>query len=292
MIPRMTIRIVTDSTADLPTEYVERFNLTVVPLTVLFGDEELLDGIDITSEQFFRRMAREAAPPTTAQPSAGLFRQTYQRLIDQGATEILSIHISERISGTLESARQGAAGLSVPIRHVDSQQVSVGLAVGVIEAARAVEAGASFDLAREVAEDTFRRTKFFFTVDNLEHLRRGGRLTRGQEILGSLLKVKPVITFEHGEPVPVGRIRTKQKALESIVTRTAEMRPLSYTVAAHTTTPAELEYVANRLRGVAKDATQITSRLGPVLGVHGGPGVVGCGGVRAPDDRSPAFLRR
>ncbi len=291
MIPRMTIRIVTDSTADLPAEYIERSGISVVPLAVIFGDEELRDGVDITPEQFFRRLAREETVPTTAQPSAGAFRETYQRLIAEGATEILSLHISGRISGTLESARQGAAGLSVPIRHVDSQLVSLALGIGVIEAGRAVDAGLSFDEVRAVAEDTYRRTRFFFTLETLEYLRRGGRLSRGQEVLGNLLQVKPVITFEAGEPVPVGRVRTKQRALENLVSRTLEMRPLAYTIAAHTTSPDELEYVANRLRGVDQGATQVLSRLGPVLGVHGGPGVVGCGAVSAPDERSPAFLR-
>jgi DegV family protein with EDD domain len=286
----MTIRIVTDSTADLPPELVEEFGITVIPLTVLWGDEELLDGVDVSSEQFFRRLVRESEIPTTAQPSAGAFRDVYENVILGGATGILSLHISGKLSGTLESARQGADGFDTPIRHVDSGLVSLGLGAGVVEAARAIAAGCDLEQAQAVAEDTFRRTRIFFTLETLEYLRRGGRMSRGQEMVGTLLKVKPVISFEDGEVIPVGRIRTRQKAIEDVISRVSELRPLSYTFACHATTPDELSYVADRLVGIAPDATQLTSRLGPVLGVHGGPGVIGCGGVQAPDDRSPAFL--
>ena len=138
----MSIRIVTDSTADLPPGIAEQHRVTVVPLTVLWGDEQLRDGVDITAERFFRRLQREPVLPTTSQPSAGAFREVYERLAAEGADGILSIHISAKLSGTLDSARQGAAGLAVPVAHVDSGFASLALGLGVVAAAEAAAAGA------------------------------------------------------------------------------------------------------------------------------------------------------
>lgn len=286
----MSIRIVTDSTCDIPVELVKKLNISVVPMTLIFGDEELRDGVDITSEQFFKRLARDEHHPTTAQPAAGVFRDTYERLIADGATEIVSIHVSSRLSGTLESARQGAAGLPVRIILVDSQFASLALGVGVLQAARAVEGGVTAEQARGVAEDVFRRSHIFFTLETLEYLRKGGRLSRGQELIGSLLKVKPLITIAGGEVEVVGRVRTKQKAMEELVTRVAAMRPLRHTMALHATTPQDLTYLSERLRGIAPDATHVEGRITPVVGVHVGPGAVGIGCVTAPDALSPDFL--
>lgn len=286
----MTVRIVTDSTADLTPERTRDLGVTVVPLSVLFGEEALLDGVEITAEQFFKRLSREQVMPTTAQPSAGAFRAAYEALITDGATEIVSCHISAALSGTLESARQGAEGLSVPVHLVDSKQVSLGLGVGVIEAARAAAAGLTGEQVAAVAADAFRRTRLYFTLETLEYLRRGGRMSRGREMLGTLLNVKPILTIQDGLVEPVGKIRTKQKAIEDILGRCAELRPLQYTYAVHATTPDDLAYIDDRMRGIAPDAPFFSGRIGPVIGVHGGPGTVGVGVVTAPDEHSPAFL--
>lgn len=279
------IRIVTDSTCDLPSEAIQAFGITVVPLTVLFGEEELRDGVDITAEQFFRRLGREKALPATAAPGPGVFRGVYERLIAEGATQILSIHLSGKLSATLESAKQGGAGL--PVTHVDTLQVSLALGVCVLEAARAVQQGATVEQAAAVALDTARRTQIFFTLETLEYLRRGGRMSRGQEFFGSLLQIKPVITLEHGEVVPVARMRTKQKAVEEILRRCSAMRPVSATFALHASTPDELAHLRVRLHGLAADSRYMEARITPVIGVHVGPGAVAVGAVRMPDAESP-----
>ena len=144
----MTLRIVTDSTCDLPREAIQALGITVVPLSILFGDEELMDGVDIQTEQFFRRLERDPHMPTTAQPAPALFARAYQRLIDEGATEILSIHLSEKLSGTFESARLGAEGIEgARIERLDSGSVSLGLGIGVMEAAKAARGGKGLDVA-------------------------------------------------------------------------------------------------------------------------------------------------
>jgi len=286
----MTVRVVTDSTSDLGLDRARDLGITVVPLSVLFGEEALLDGVEITADQFFKRLSREPIMPTTAQPSAGAFRAAYEALIAEGATGIVSCHLSEALSGTLESARQGAEGLSVPIIHVNSKQVSLGLGVGVMEAARAAAAGATVEEVAAVATDVFRRTRIIFTLETLEFLRRGGRMSRGREIMGTLLNVKPILTIEDGLVEPIGKIRTKQKAIEDIVGRCAELRPVQYTFAVYATTPDDLAYIDDRMRGIAPDAPFFSGRIGPVIGTHGGPGTVGIGVVTSPDEHSPAFL--
>ena len=278
----MSIRIVTDSTADLPPEVASKHQIAVVPLTVLFGDEELRDGVDITAERFFRRMQREAELPTTSQPSPGAFREVYERLAAEGATEIISIHVSSKLSGTLEASYQGAVGLDVRIVHVDSQLTSLALGLGVIAAAEAVRDGATVEEARALVDDQFRRTHTFFVLESIENLRRGGRIGRAQGFVGSLLKVKPVLTFEGGEVVPVARARTRPRAIEEALRRAAAYRPIVQAMAVHATTPDDLEYVASRLRGLAPDAPILTGMLGPTVGVHGGPGLLGLAVVSSP----------
>ncbi len=271
----MTLRIVTDSTADLSGAVTAEYGITVVPLTVLFGDEELRDGIDITSEQFFTRLQRERQLPTTSQPSGGAFRETYERLIAEGATEILSIHLSEKLSGTLSSARQGADGLDgARIVHIDSKLTSAALGLGAIAAAGWARDGDGIEDVAASVEDQFRRTNIFLLLETLEYLRRGGRIGRAGELVGSLLKVKPVLTIEDGEVVPLARVRTRRKGIEDVINRAATLRPIEQLAAVHATTPDDLEYVVSRLRGIAPDAPITTGMLGPVLGVHSGPGAI------------------
>jgi DegV family protein with EDD domain len=278
----VTLRIVTDSTADLSPELVERFGIAVVPLTILFGDEQLRDGVDISSEQFFRRLGRESVLPTTSQPPPAAFKATYERLLSEGATEVLSVHISAKLSGTLQSALQGAEGVSgLRFRHIDSGTVSLALGMGVLAAAAIAQEGGTLEAARAAAEDVFARTHLFFALDTLEYLRRGGRLSRGSEVVGSLLKVKPILRVENGEMVAIGRVRTRQKAIEDLLQRVSALRPITHCAAIHATTPDELKYVVDRLDGIAPDAKVLTARITPVLGVYSGPGVLGLAVVTA-----------
>lgn len=286
----MTVRVVSDSTCDIPAPLVADLGVTLVPLTVRFGDEELLDGVDITSEQFFRRLQREQATPTTSAPAPGQFHETYERLVAEGATAIVSIHVSSKLSATYEAAKQGAEGLSVPVLVVDSGLFSLSMGMGVIEAAKAAQAGRTAEQVKHVAEDTFRRTHVFVTLETLEYLRRGGRLSRGQEIVGTLLKVKPILAAQDGEVVAIGRIRTKQKAVEDILSRLAEQRPWAYAYVVHATTPDEVAYITDRYRGLSPETPIITGRMTPVIGVHAGPGGLGIGCVSVPDEQSPDYL--
>ena len=284
----MSLRIVTDSTADLSPELAAEHNITVVPLSVLFGDEELLSGVDIDSREFFDRLQREPVLPTTSQPPPGAFQQVYERLAGEGATEILSIHVSGKLSGTLGSARQAAQGIEgVRIECVDSELVTMAMGLGVITAARAVAGGASLEETRDLATNQFRRTHTYFLVDTLEYLQRGGRIGRAGAALGTLLKVKPLLTLQNGEVEAIGRVRTKRKAVADMLRRAAEAGPIEQMMAAHASSPDDIEELSAQLRALAPEAEFITGEVGPVIGVHTGPGLLACAVVTA-EENSPA----
>ena len=279
----MSIRIVTDSTSDLPRELAEEHGVSVVAQNVLFGDEELRDGVDIGADRFFERLRDEAELPTTSQASPGAFRDAYRQLRDEGATEILSLHVSGKLSGTLASARQGAQEVEgVRIELVDSQLATLALGIGVLTAARAAADGASLDEARDAATDQFARTHVFFLVDTLEYLRRGGRIGRAQELVGGLLRFKPLLSLRDGEVVPVGRVRTKAKAVEELIARASALLPAERIGAMHAAAADELDAVTGRLRALDPDAEVVSGQIGPAIGVHTGPGMLGLAIVTPP----------
>ncbi|MEE8338416.1 MAG: DegV family protein [Dehalococcoidia bacterium] len=278
----MNVRLVTDSTADLPAGLTAEHRIKVVPLTVLFGDEALQDGIDIDSDGFFARLANSPELPTSSQPSPATFRQTYERLASEGATEILSIHLSGELSGTLASARQGAEGLDIRVEHVDSGLASLALGLGVLKAAEVIENGGSLDEAKAQTEDQFERTHTYFILDTLDYLLRGGRIGRVSHAFGTMLKVKPVLTFEHGEVVQLARARTQAKAIEKGIEIAQTHFPIETAGAMHTVAPEGMQAVADRLHELAPDAQIITGTLGPVIGVHAGPGTIAFAVISSP----------
>lgn len=278
----MPVRLVTDSTADLPAGLVAEHRIKVVPLTVLFGDEALQDGIDIDSDGFFARLANSPELPTSSQPSPAAFRQTYERLASEGATEILSIHLSGELSGTLASARQGAEGLDIRVEHIDSGLASLALGLGVLKAADVLENGGSLDEAKAQTEDQFTRTHTYFVLDTLDYLLRGGRIGRASHAIGTMLKVKPVLTFEHGEVVQLARARTQAKAIDKGIEHAQTHFPIETAGAMHTVAPEGMQAVADRLHELAPDVPIITGALGPTIGVHSGPGTIAFAVISSP----------
>ena len=284
----MSLRIVTDSTADISPELAAEHNITVVPASVLFGDEELLDGVDIQSRGFFERLGRESVLPTTSQPAPGAFRAAYEQLAAEGATEILSIHVSEKLSGTLGSARQGAQGVEgVRIECINSALATMAMGLGVITAARAAAGGAGLDEVRDLAMAQFGRTHTFFLLDTLEYLQRGGRIGRAGAAIGTLLRVKPLLTIRDGEVEAAGRVRTRRKAVADMLRRVSELAPIEQMMAAHGASPGDSADLARELRALAPDAELITGEVGPAIGVHTGPGMLACAVVTA-QEHSPA----
>jgi DegV family protein with EDD domain len=269
--------IVLDSTADLP-DAAERFpNWRVVPLYVNFGDESLRDGVDIDSTEFYARLRESSVFPTTSQPTPADFLACYGGL---GAYErILSLHVSARVSGTFASAEAAAADLGDGrVRAVDTETASASIAMLALAIQRRLERGTS-DEEVDALIDRYRRERgLLFTVDTLEYLARGGRIGKAAAFAGTLLHVKPILSIEDGEAVPVKRVRGERKALaelaEALETQTRD-EPASKLAVAHAAAPeraAELEAMVRERRQHAELELVVT--LGTVIGTHTGPGTL------------------
>lgn len=282
-VPTRQVRVVTDSTSDLPPDVAEELGITVVPLHVLFGDESYRDGVDLMSEEFFRRLAESKALPTTSQPSVGEFRQVYERLAD-GTDKLLSIHLSARFSGTAGAARQAGQSIAgrCSIEVIDSETTSMSMGLAVIEAARLAQAGADLDACTAAARSVLRRQRLAVALDTLEFLRRGGRIGRAQAFLGGLLRLKPVLTIRNGEAFPLARKRTRRQALDEVV-RVCLQDGVEVERAAvmHATTPDDAGYLRDELHKRFPNVHVHMGRFGPVIGVHGGPGLAGMAVVLA-----------
>ncbi|MSQ33620.1 MAG: DegV family protein [Dehalococcoidia bacterium] len=272
----MAIRIVTDSTCDLPLELTQQLGIEVVPCNVHFGTEVYRDGLELTTDEFFRRLAASKRLPTTSQPSVGVLLDTYRRAAEDGA-DVVSIHVSERLSGTLESARLARASHPTPdrIHLVDSKQASIGLGLVVLEAVERAQGGASAAEVVAAAEGAATRARIFAVLDTLEYLQRGGRIGRAQAFLGGVLKVKPMITIEGGEVHPLERPRSTAKAVERLLARVAALGALRRLGVTHSTVPEVADTLAQRLAPVVASGRLVRGRFGPVLGVHVGPGAFG-----------------
>ena len=278
----MSIAIVTDSTADLPGDLVEKHGITVVPLNVRFGMEEFKDGVEIDTDEFYRRLQAETELPTTSQPSPGDFAEVY-RTLAADHDGIVSVHLSSKLSQTTNSATQGArevAGDSVRIEVIDSRQATIPLGLIVIEAAKSAASGATIDEVVEAVKDAMGRATFYGMVDTLEYLVKGGRIGRAKGFIGGLLKVTPIITFEDGESSPVASPRTRRRAIEKIKALTEEAAPFDQLAMYYSTEPDELEKLARDLAHLAPEGGVITSRIGAVVGTYAGPGSLGVGFIR------------
>src|ERR1019366_2237150 len=208
----MTVRIVTDSTVDLPIEQTEAAGTTVVPLTVFFGDDAFLDGIELDNAGFYDKLQASKDLPTTSQPSPAKFQEAYTRLINEGADGILSIHLSSKLSGTYQSAYNASQSLpddlkKIPIEVVDSLSISAGMSRVVLSAAREARAGLALEEIKAHVLDELGRTRILAVLDTLEYVRRGGRIGGTGALLGTMLSIKPIISLKDGAVVPVERPR-------------------------------------------------------------------------------------
>lgn len=271
------ISIVTDSTADLPEDIVKRYNITVVPLKVFFGQEVYLDGVEITPDEFFRRqVAGEIS--STSQPSPAEFVDYYRPLAEAG-DEIISIHISSLMSGTVQSANLAKTMLNYPgLEVVDSGLVSVALGLIVLNLARAIEAGKTRAELMDMIGKMKRDLRVYFMVDSLEYLQRGGRIGKAQAFLGTLLNVKPILTIKDGLVYPHEKVRGRSKACSRLISLMEEKFGRGGRLQCwitHGDFPEGLEQVRKEMLETFDCVELLTARLGPVVGTHGGPGLVG-----------------
>ena len=275
----MTVRVVTDSTADLPPEMAAELGIEVVPLNVHFGTDTYRDNIDLSADEFYQRLVSSPRTPTTSQPSVGAFLEVYQKALDEGAEGIVSVHISAKLSGTWNSAVQAREQLDDPSRVevVDTQQASMGLGWVAVAAAKAAQAGGSLEEVASAAKSAGGKVRAIFLVDTLEYLQKGGRIGKAQAMFGSVLAIKPLLTLENGEVHPMERVRTRGKGVARLVQLVQEAAPLQSLAVLYTTTEDEARALAERLAPCVPSGQVVVGRLGTVVGTYAGPGLLGVG---------------
>lgn len=273
------IRILTDSSADLPAGLQDNPIVDIIPLKVVTTDRTYLDRVDLTTEEFLHLLQTSDVLPTTSQPSAGEFVAKYTEMLDGGATEILSIHISSKLSGTISSAHAAQAELpEVPITVFDSLSTSAGIGLLVQQAVKALEEGQSLPEVLRLLESMRDALTIGFVVDTLEYLQKGGRIGKASALMGSILNVKPVLALVNGEIVPLDKARSKRKGLERAMNYIGEKIGGSTPMVAavlHLAAREEAESVLNAMREQFDCADSYVAELSPVIGTHVGPGVIG-----------------
>ncbi len=271
------IKIVTDSTADLPQEIARDLGLTVVPLTVFFGPESYLDGVELKAQDFYAKLISSPHHPKTSQPSPADFAAVYNALKSEADT-ILSIHLSSHLSGTFQSAVLAKAMVEgVDIELVDTKGASMTFGVTVIEAARAVRAGWSKEQVLALIDRMVKNVGVFFCVDTLEYLRRNGRIGKASALLGSLLNIKPVLTLEDGIVAPYEKLRGQNRVIPRLVELMQQkMGPEKRIRVAviHAAAKDQAEKLLEAIRGAFEVDEATIADIGPVVGAHTGPGTL------------------
>ena len=273
------IRIVTDSTADLPENIIKEFGITVVPLIVRFGHEALRAGVEITNDEFYHRLTVDPVHPSTSKPSPGDFVEAYKKLL-KDADEIISIHISAALSGTCDSAISASTNdeINVTTHVVDSRTGSLGLGHMVRLAAQKARDGVGAEQILNELDNTVRQTRTCFVVETLEFLKRGGRIGAAQAFLGSMLKVKPILHIMNGVVEPLDRVRSSRKAIDRIVRYVREesgRTELEYAGLMYTTDDTEATAIRAHIDAEFEVRHWYVAKLGAVIGAHMGPGTVG-----------------
>jgi DegV family protein with EDD domain len=271
----MSIRVVTDSTCDLPAEVIASYGIGVVPLYINIGDRGYLDGVEITRAEFYNNLPTYTVQPTTAAPPPEKYWAIYETLAGQGATEILSIHISQALSAVVDTARLAAQEFkSIPVTVFDSQQLSLGTGFLVETAARLAQAGCTLEEILEVLNDQIRRSYVFAALDTLKFLRRSGRLNGVMAGLGSLLQLKPIMKMHDGKP-DAERVRTRKRAMQRVVDLLREKGPLERVAIVHTHAPTYVEELRQQAAHLLPAGEILSMDITPVIGAHIGPGAAG-----------------
>lgn len=270
------IAIVTDSTADLPADLAEVLGLRVVPMSVTFAEESFISRITISDEEFYGRLPDTDELPTTSQPAPAWFEEAYGDAHDESAEAVVSLHVSAELSGTVDLARRTGERAALPVHVVDSRQVGGGLALQVLAAHRAASEGGDVDAVVAAAERVRDRVASFLVVDTLDYLKKGGRLSGAQALVGSVLRVKPLLHVDDGRVEILERTRTWNRALDRLAALVAEQvgdEP-AHVMVTHALAPERAAELWKRLGESVEVAERLEAVIGPVVGTHTGPGAV------------------
>jgi DegV family protein with EDD domain len=271
----VSVRVVTDSACDLSQSLVEALRIEVVPLSIRFGEEEFVDREELTPEDFWDRLRSSTTLPETSAPSAGKFEARFRDLIARGANGIICINLSSRLSATMQAAQVAANAVrdDCPIVVIDSATVSMGLGALCLTAARRAADGAKLE---EIVEDVLSRrdrTRLFGALDTLEYLKRGGRIGNARALLGTMLSIKPIVEVHEGAVEEAGKVRTRSKALHLLAEK-AKAQPIDSCAVLHGQAP-DVDELLDMLGEVFPRDDIVTGLVGPVIGTHAGPGVIG-----------------
>jgi len=270
----MTVRIVTDSTADIPPSIAEALDINTIPVYVRFGRHVYRDIIDISHDELYTRLANDPIHPTTSQPSPNDFATVYRQLLQPG-DEIVSIHVSAKLSGTYNAALQGrklVEGNRIEI--FDSGSLSMGLGLTVMAAARLAKAGKGLAAVLAEVKAAISQSRASGLLDSLKYLAKGGRVGKAKALVGGLLNVKPLLVIKDGELHPSGLARNRRRGLERLFQYIKNSPGLREVAIVYTTAPEEAQELKERLAAVLDKSRVYISQLGPALGVHGGPGTL------------------
>jgi DegV family protein with EDD domain len=271
----LTIKIVTDSTADLSPQLAKGTGITVVPVYLRFGDEVFRDQVDISADEFYRRLSHDTIHPSTTQPSPQDFIDVYRELF-QKADGIISIHVSSKLSGTYNSALQGkaAVGKECPIEVIDSKVVTMGLGQLVIAANTLAQSGKSLPQVVEEVKKMIPHIHVLGLLDTLKYLALGGRIGKVQALLGSVLNVKPLLTLKDGALAPAGRVRSRAKGIKILFDFVKNAVDIQDLAVVYNTALDEAQALVNRMGSIFPEERIRLAQLGPALGVHAGPGIL------------------
>jgi DegV family protein with EDD domain len=280
----VAVRILVDSTSDIPRERAQQLGIEVVPLIVLFGDQQYLDGVDLTADAFYQKLTSTPVSPTTSAPGPGVFEEAFRKLFAEGADGVLAILLSGALSATygnaLQAARVVAAETGKPIELVDSGTVSGGFGMPAEMIAREAREGASLADLKAHAESMLSRIHLYAALDTLEYLQRGGRIGRARQLFGSLLSVKPLLEVRDGQVLPVENVRTRTKAQERVGQLAASHAPIEALAIVQSSPQVGQQYTS--IVRSFYDGPIYYYTLGPVVGTHAGPGAGGIITLTAP----------
>jgi DegV family protein with EDD domain len=257
----------------------QQLGISVVPLSVIFGEDVYKENVEITPDLFYDKLQKAKDLPTTSAPSVGDFLETYREVLKE-TNEIVSIHISSKLSATYSNACQAAAQLNdegARIDVVDSQAVSLGMLFLARASAKMAMAGATVDAIKKTIEGMIPRLHIYVLLDTLEYVRRGGRIGRARAFIGTMMRVKPILSIRDGEVHPEERVRTRSHALDRMFQVATSYPHIEEIGVAYSTNAQEAEAMKLRLAEALEGTPVEMTRLGPVIGVHGGPGVLGIG---------------
>jgi DegV family protein with EDD domain len=270
------VKIITDSTADISPELAAALGITVLPLTIQFGNKSYREGIDLNAKEFFTKLAHTSASPVVNAPPVALFEQTLDELMKQ-TDEIVAIVNSSKLTRTFHNAQRAASPLMgrAKIRIIDSQLISTGLGMVVTGAGRAAEAGADVEEVVRLTRGLIPRTYIAAFADTLEYLERSGRIRKAQAILGTMLNIKPLLIFEEGEIVVLEKVRTRTKAVEKLVEFIIEFTHIEKMDVLHSTTPEDVALLIEQVNLQLPNLDLKVELYGPSLGAFLGPGALG-----------------